>query len=473
MLSRSSSRGLLLVTVAVGAALRLYHLGGESLWFDEAYSIQLARGTLAHILGERTTDIHPPLYYVALHVWMLAAGHSEAAARLLSALCSIATIPAAALVARRLFNQPVALVTAAIVAISPFHVEFAQEARMYALLCLTATLSVGAFVTLFDFERSERRPWRITYVLATTLMLYTHIYSVFIVAAEVVSLGVIWRIDRDAFRRVLGPWLRLTAVVGVLYLPWLTSLADQVSRVQGSFWIARPMLVSVLFPFAAFTGWFPAVVLVPLAGYGLKRLFAATGARPPVVFVAPWLAAPIVLPFLLSFVGSPIFHYKYTIAASVPFAMVAAVGFLEWPNAKWRQPLAAVLMAITAGRLAYYYTVPHKDGWRRAAATIEAAAQPNDVVLFYPWFNQIPYDYYRQRDDVRPLPLIPDIETPLPDEAAIPSIVADATRSRDRLWLVLQQGIMRRSEILEELGRTMRQSQHIAAEHVELFLFQK
>src|SRR5262245_16343487 len=155
--------------MAVGAGLRFFHLGFESVWFDEAYSIQLATGSVGHILLERWTDIHPPLYYLALHFWMPIAGTTESAVRLLSAVADLVTIPAAWLTARRLFGSRIALVTAVLLAISPFHVQYAQEARMYALLCLLATVSMYSFLS---FLGESSRTSRLVYVLSTTLMLY-------------------------------------------------------------------------------------------------------------------------------------------------------------------------------------------------------------------------------------------------------------------------------------------------------------
>ena len=65
---------LLLVTltliIALGTALRIYRLGSDSVWLDEAFSIKIAHGTPSEIIEETGKDVHPPLYYFALHYWM-------------------------------------------------------------------------------------------------------------------------------------------------------------------------------------------------------------------------------------------------------------------------------------------------------------------------------------------------------------------------------------------------------------------
>jgi 4-amino-4-deoxy-L-arabinose transferase-like glycosyltransferase len=125
----SVALALILVT---GAALRLRGLDAESVWLDEAFSIGIARAGL---------DEHPPLYYILLHAWTLVAGGSAWSARLLSVLFSLGILVAAHVVGTRLAGRATGLVTAALLAVSVFHIEFAQEARMYTQLTLLATLS--------------------------------------------------------------------------------------------------------------------------------------------------------------------------------------------------------------------------------------------------------------------------------------------------------------------------------------------
>ena len=75
MKSRSFSRWLPWLPVIVlllAFALRVYKLGDQNVWWDEGFSVWVAR----HDLGTLTTiaagDTHPPLYYWLLHPWMLA-----------------------------------------------------------------------------------------------------------------------------------------------------------------------------------------------------------------------------------------------------------------------------------------------------------------------------------------------------------------------------------------------------------------
>src|SRR5947209_5892355 len=61
-----ASLGAMLVVAVV---LRFASLGRLSLWSDEAFSVTLARQPPSVILA--TGDIHPPLYYLLLHFWIV------------------------------------------------------------------------------------------------------------------------------------------------------------------------------------------------------------------------------------------------------------------------------------------------------------------------------------------------------------------------------------------------------------------
>ena len=121
----------LLGIVLIGAFLRVYHLGTQSIWFDEAYSVGLSSLSVPQIVQAAAADVQPPLYYLLLHYWMMAFGTSESAVRLLSVLFGVLAIPMIYVVGRQLFNKEVGLVAALILALSSFNIYYSQETWMY------------------------------------------------------------------------------------------------------------------------------------------------------------------------------------------------------------------------------------------------------------------------------------------------------------------------------------------------------
>jgi mannosyltransferase len=467
-------RVVLTAALLTGAWLRLFQLGTESVWLDEAYSIQTARGSLQYILGERLTDIHPPLYYFALHYWMQWAGDSEGGARLLSALFDFAAVLVAYPVAKRLLGPRVALVSTVLLAVSPFHVEFAQEARMYALLGLLSTLSMQAFLRFFD---GARRVWLPIYIVSTALMLYTHVYSVFVPATQLAILALGWR-GEPAFPRALRSWLVAQPIVLLLFAPWLFAFLEQLGRVQSAFWIPQPMVIQLLQPLWTYSGSVPLTfVVAPLALLGIRQIWAdrAPGAAGPstrVVLLA-WFVTPVVLPFVISFISAPIFLPKYAIAASVPFAMLAARGATGLRTKRWRTWTVVAMAALSAWHFSRYYGTLQKDDWRNAVALLERTAEPNDTLVFYPWFNQIPFAFYQQRDDLIHRPFVAEPDDPAPPMEEIPALAERTADSGQRAWLVVLRGTPLKASIVGELGRVMTPVRQSMVQRVELYLFEK
>ena len=83
----------ILLLLLCAFALRLYRLDFQDIWWDEGRNIDVASRSLAVIATAKEMDIHPPLYFYTLHLWMLGAGRSEFAVRFLSVFFSLLTIP--------------------------------------------------------------------------------------------------------------------------------------------------------------------------------------------------------------------------------------------------------------------------------------------------------------------------------------------------------------------------------------------
>ena len=229
---RAAAPLLLLTITALGGYLRFYQIGSKGLWLDEAFSIWMGQQPLAEMLQWLVRiDQHPPLYYMLLRAW-LGLGDGTGTVRALSALCSTLTVPVIFLLGRRLSGLWAGLLAALLLAVSPFHVHFAQEARMYALLALSASLAMVALAHLLtDPQAGElglgqqmARFWRIRqetgtwlpvraiqtdlawlcYILFTVSTLLTHNTAVFLpIAASIYVLGT-WAVTRSSARAVSG-----------------------------------------------------------------------------------------------------------------------------------------------------------------------------------------------------------------------------------------------------------------------------
>ena len=76
----------LLAVLLLALALRLHLLGAQSVWWDEGFSVWVARQDVLSSARYTATDTQPPLYFWLVHGWRLLAGDSEFGLRFLALL---------------------------------------------------------------------------------------------------------------------------------------------------------------------------------------------------------------------------------------------------------------------------------------------------------------------------------------------------------------------------------------------------
>jgi mannosyltransferase len=171
--------GALAVVVAAALVMRLWGLDRRSIWFDEGMSVWISTGSIGDVLAASRGDVHPPLYYLLLNVW-LNFGQSDRWVRLLSVLLGTITVALTGIVGRSLFAPSTGIIAAALVAISPFMIDMSQEARDYALFGLLAIASVG----VLRLAELRGRWWWLAYTVTASLCLYTHNYAWLLLAGQ-------------------------------------------------------------------------------------------------------------------------------------------------------------------------------------------------------------------------------------------------------------------------------------------------
>src|SRR5713226_5012036 len=92
----------------LAAVPRFWGLGRESAWIDEAYSLVLAKHSVAEIIRGTAADQHPPLYYLLLHFWLML-GSSVGFARLLSAAIGVIHVGQTLSLGRKLGGEAIGL----------------------------------------------------------------------------------------------------------------------------------------------------------------------------------------------------------------------------------------------------------------------------------------------------------------------------------------------------------------------------
>lgn len=398
--------------VVLAAVLRLAFLGQHSIWLDEAFVVWVARhpwGEIPRLLA--TLDQHPPTYYLLMHAWQGIAGTSEAAVRFPSVCFGVVSVFLTYVLVRRVAGEAVGVLSAFVVALSPFQVMSAQEARMYpmlGMLCLVSTLGLLAGV-----DRGGAYRWA-GYAVAATLAAYTHYLGLLVLAAQ----G-IWVAGWE--RRHLGRWLACAGAVAVALAPWMPSFAHQIREVHSFDWYRNPALYMSLND------------LLELATFGGSRFGAATyfflgrlqGVDQfvlllPFLFVlwrgaAAFASAPRALALLglpvavtvgsmlmVSWAVRPMFVPRWFSFLVPLFAAFLAAGIYDladhvtFPKGRVIALSLGVLLLYELPVLGGYYLDPASRPfqWRAAAATVRELARPGDALVFVGPSASIPFTYY-------------------------------------------------------------------------------
>jgi 4-amino-4-deoxy-L-arabinose transferase-like glycosyltransferase len=350
-------------------------------------------------------------------------------------------------------GRRLALWFAGFVAASAYLIEVSQEARMYALLVAE---SLGlALLYLGWLDRGTRR-WLVGYALLAALALHTHYFAIWPLAALAVhALFLSWRTarDPDVARRVpLAPFALANVAAGLLFLPWLLHLlghygglafGDPPPPLQSLIYVgwrvaAGPGLVvgdaerSAAGPSAVQEAEWPMILLVsalwlPPLLLGAVALRRAAGA-------ASLIACALLVPalgLLAVFPWFPMIHERYLCFAAPWLWLLATVGALRAGRFVRPVLLAGLALVSGLGLVAYHgasadmkvvlggrpfdgvetprEVVPDpadpvaflhhghpfgKEPWREARDVVKAYTGPSDLVVLYPGYLHLVWNYY-------------------------------------------------------------------------------
>ncbi len=216
--NRKNHIPILLLLLLLGMVLRLYRLGFFSLWFDEALcAIQIA--SLRQIWQGTAMGSLPPLYYILLHFWSYI-GENEFILRLLSTIFSLLSIYVIYAVGKVIVNKNMGLICALLLSISPLHIYYSQEVKMYTLFPLLTILSI---LFLIKILRADSLSLWILFIITTVLSLYTHYFALFNIFAENIF---IFFFQKDN-RKLIKKWFVAQCTIILLFLPWIHILISQ------------------------------------------------------------------------------------------------------------------------------------------------------------------------------------------------------------------------------------------------------
>lgn len=388
---KKSGSLLLLFILALGFLLRVYRLGGPSFWFDEL----MTAGRISFPLGQIASGVailpFPPLYYILMHFWAKLFGISEFSLRFPSLIFSVLSITVIFKLGKELFDRKAGLLAALLLSISLYNIDFAREAKMYAMVWFFGLLS---FYFFYKFIKDKKARDLVLYIASTTAALYTlYVGFLFIIVQNAAFFLFFFN------RALLKKWLAAQAIVILLYLPWLGFFLPIAAYWIGPRWVPQEVsCIKFVFDFFGF-GYPNALYVV----YAYAVLFLSAFLLPKTIkersgidlmkneyFLLAWIVIPFALLWLIHIFLFPIARGRYLGFSHFPLIIICSKGLSRY-SAKIRYSFLALLLVFTFAYNLYpyykfhpklYITFPPED-WRALFRRIDAEKGDNALVAAF------------------------------------------------------------------------------------------
>src|SRR6266700_3108443 len=335
---------------ALALCFNLYRLGNPSIWFDEAFSVGLAQQSfplLWHIIFALEPNME--LYYLFLHAWLVTTAlfglhPTEFVVRLPSAIFAASSTVALFLLGRRFLGLLPALIGAGLYLLNDLQLVYAQQARSFSLQLFLLCVAWYAFLASLTGEAHQKR-WWLCFILATSLAIYAHLFSLIILLAQLCAFGLLLILPgpwQPKAQRQMTWFLLSLVVIGALILPMLPA------SLQGpqTGWLSIPQLKDI-----------PRLFLTISGNNKMYLLLLATCCLTILV-----LAAQSYLP-----VGK----LQFTSAANLPIVLA----LLCW--------LVVAIFILALYAVPYYYKSAQVEDWNSASFWVEQHYQPGDGLVCY------------------------------------------------------------------------------------------
>ena len=365
----------LLAIIFVGAFLRIYKLGEWSFWGDEMFTVSGGEDGFNYSIIRQSLSLTLIQFFTSVN------GVNEWNARIIPAIIGIITIPILFFMVRKLFDTSTALLASLLLALSPWHLYWSQNARFYTALLLFYSLAIFFFYMGIENDNSR-------YLLACLVFLglaaKERLLAIFFLP---VALVYILLVHFLSFEKPMGWKYRNLAIfiipglIGALFFagPYLlnfsawTSVSGFGFANNSPFWLAGG--------FAYYIG-LPVICLGSVGGLYLVREKNRAGLL---------LCVNAVVPLLLLLIVSP-FHYtanRYIFISLTSWLILAAITTMMLvKNMRWPLTLLAlgtflVLLVHPVGEDILYYMTQNgnRDNWKAAFTYIQQHKRPGDLVV--------------------------------------------------------------------------------------------
>lgn len=377
-----------IIPLLLGFYLLLSGLMALPLWEDEGWTIAASANPSTVIKDWAITDVHPPLYFMALSVWRMVTGDSIFMMRMFSVLVAFVGVALIVRVGTDLFNRRAGLISGLLYALHDQVIVLSQEIRHYAG---QLTLTVAVLWLYWRWQKSGKFADGLAFAIVGIIALYTHYWIAFsLLACGVHLLIVSWRDWRQFFKIAL-PFV----AIGAGFALWIPALISQITlerpeglphALENSNLVYRVLLYQLVgIPEALW------LVLIIAGAIGLWTLKPQDWMpKSPSLLL---LLALIIPPAMTLAVNGfyPILSFRALAVIIAPVVLLSAYGL-----SRFRKPELIVMMAfIIIMSLTSRSAEPVlRIDWARFADTLSQHSTDNDVILLENYLGGHTLAYY-------------------------------------------------------------------------------
>lgn len=403
VLSKKQVMFALTLIMVMSFMFRVYGLDHESLWHDEALTINVAEKTITGIIDSSYYDSHPPLDYIIFHFWIKIFGDSESSTRCLSVIFGVLSVYFIYRVGELLFNKEIGILSSFILSISLYSIKYSQEVRSYSLLILLILLSNYCFIKILKEKDSKNINIKsknvIGYIIFATAAIYIHLFGLFYIIFQNIYYLFVSKKD-------IRTWVTAQFAILVLFSPWIPGMVRQMTGYvnTNALYIPRPGIGDIYNIFKLFSGndvslvIFAVIIIVGLIIFNRHEQLMSY--KYEKVFVLMWLFVPILLGFIISQFYQPIFSDRYFIASLPALILLVSYGLFNFQKPILISALLLSIVVVNIPSMNDYYQNVHKEQWRDVAKYIDNNMKDGDIILLYPGYGMYGFDYYYKGGNV-------------------------------------------------------------------------
>lgn len=386
----------------IGTILRFISIN-QSFWLDEADNVVAVKGLdfISFIIKYPIGDYHPPGYFALLWLWTHIFGYGEIETRILSVIFGVCLIGITYLLGRKIFNNKVAITAALLLALSPLHIYYSQEARMYSWAAFSVGLSYYFFLKLINKEK-----WAgLGYGISIFLLLSSDYAAYLIIPLHLFHL-------LQTQRKLIKKWLVILTVNFLIFSPWLLVFYQQFmegslaainlpgwKKVAGGADLKNIGLVfsKIIFGHISFDNKTFYGFLVFLLGsfYALLIWKGVKKIGDQVKLLLGWFLGSLLLAITCSFF-IPVLSYFRLLFIIPAFCLLVAKGLTVLPVIVSRISLACIIISSTIF-IGLYYTNPQfqRENWRQAVEFFKNIDSTSSAIIFEDNHVTLPFAYYQ------------------------------------------------------------------------------